>query len=138
MAAMLCSMLSLALMLPQLPRVTRAPTAQQHVAMSLVLTEENVLAVLADCEAELGTMFGTSAANRGVGITGAVEFVELDGPSVVVRFTGRFWHARADVLARIENYVLERIPEAVSVDIEDVAQLDDADPVEGPSNIDDL
>lgn len=34
------------------------------------LTEENVQAVLAACRQEIGTMFGYSAENRGVGITG--------------------------------------------------------------------
>ena len=31
----------------------------------------------------------------------------------------------ADVLSRVENYVLTRIPEAIEVQIEDPAQLDD-------------
>ena len=55
----------------------------------------------------------------------AVEFVELDGPSVIVRLTGRFWHKRADVVERVESYILERIPECVSVEIDDPASLDD-------------
>jgi hypothetical protein len=55
----------------------------------------------------------------------AVEFVELDGPSVIVKLTGRFWHKRADVVERVESYILERIPECVSVEIDDPASLDD-------------
>lgn len=97
--------------------------------MRLVLTEENCLAVLSDCEKELGTLFGTNDQSRKVGITGRLEFVELDGPIVVVRLSGRFWHKRSDVLMRVSSYVLERIPEAVDVGIEDEAQLDDAAPV---------
>ena len=31
----------------------------------------------------------------------------------------------ADVLSRVENYVLTRVPEAIEVQIEDPAQLDD-------------
>ena len=32
------------------------------------------------------------------GITGAVELAALDGPFVVLRFTGRFWHRRTTVM----------------------------------------
>ena len=45
-----------------------------------ILTEENAIAVLDECMADLGTMFGTNADSARVGITGMVEFVELDGP----------------------------------------------------------
>ena len=99
---------------------------------SLILTEENAVAVLDNCQKELATVFGNNPESLRVGITGGVEFVELDGPTMVVRFTGRFWHARVTVLDRIEAYVLARIPECIGVDIEDDSQLDDADP-EAPS-----
>ena len=36
----------------------------------LVLTEENVEAVLAECQVELGTLFGSNEQSRKVGITG--------------------------------------------------------------------
>lgn len=36
------------------------------------------------CREEIGTLFGYSAENRGVGITGGVDFVEMDGPVVVL------------------------------------------------------
>ena len=94
------------------------------------MTEENAVAVLDECMADLGTMFGTNADSARVGITGVVEFVELDGPTVVVRLKGRFWHERARVVERVSSYVLERIPECVDVVIEDAEQLDDADPDE--------
>ena len=89
----------------------------------LFLSEENVEAVLADARAELGTMFGTTDENRAVGITGGVEFVELDGPSVVIALTGRFWHARPTVVARVANFLRARIPEVVDVVVSDPAML---------------
>ena len=51
--------------------------------------------------------------------------MELDGPSVIVRLTGRFWHKRSTVVERVESYVLERIPECISVEIDDPASLND-------------
>jgi hypothetical protein len=36
--------------------------------------------------------------------------VELDGPFVKLRLTGRFWHERSMVLARVANYLRKRIP----------------------------
>ena len=95
-----------------------------------ILTEENAIAVLDECMADLGTMFGSDPQSAKVGITGLVEFVELDGPILVVRLTGRFWHQRSRVVERVSSYVLERIPECVDVEVEDAAQLDDADPDE--------
>eukprot|EP00752_Nemacystus_decipiens_P014769 g13148.t1 len=98
---------------------------------TLILTEENVVSVLAEAKKELGTLFGNNAENTAVGITGDCEFVCLDGPSVVVRLTGRFWHEKSTVLARVGSFVQSRIPECVDVEIEDPTQLEDADP-QGP------
>ena len=42
------------------------------------------MGVLSACREEIGTLFGYSAENRGVGITGGVDFVEMDGPVVVL------------------------------------------------------
>lgn len=50
----------------------------------LQLDEETVLGILSACRAEIGTLFGYTAENRGVGITGGVDFVEMDGPVVVL------------------------------------------------------
>lgn len=86
---------------------------------------DNVLGVLAACREEIGTLFGYSEENRGVGITGGVDFVELDGPSVILRLKGRFWHQRPTVLKRVGAYLIGRIPEIISVDIEDDYQLTD-------------
>lgn len=91
----------------------------------LQLTEENVQGVLAACREEIGTMFGYSAENRGVGITGGVDFVDFDGPSVIVSLKGRFWHQRPTVLERVEKYIQGRIPEVVEVIVEDPWELTD-------------
>lgn len=94
----------------------------------MVLTEENVEAVLVDCRAALGTLFGYLPENRGVGITGEVDFVDLEGPTVVVKLQGRFWHPRQLVIDRIASFIQARIPECVEVIPSDPSQLDDADP----------
>lgn len=91
----------------------------------MYLSEENVCQVLDDVKAELGSVFGSSEENRSVGITGDVQFVGLDGPEVTIRFTGRFWHRRADVLARVSSYLKQRIPEVTDVNVEDPEQLQD-------------
>eukprot|EP01083_Nonionella_stella_P284076 966928_1 len=88
-------------------------------------SEENVEAVLAACREEIGTMFGYSAENRGVGITGGVDFVELDGPTVVLKLHGRFWHQRPTVLERVGKYIQGRIPEVIDWVVEDPYELTD-------------
>ncbi|XP_015574124.2 uncharacterized protein LOC8265658 [Ricinus communis] len=87
----------------------------------LDLTEENVRQVLADARVEFGQLFDTS-----VNITGQAELAELDGPFVKISLKGRFWHKRSTVLARLGNYLKQRIPEILEVDIEDEKQLDDS------------
>ena len=37
---------------------------------------------------ELGTVFGYDAKSRDVGISGAMDLVEVDGPTIVVKLTG--------------------------------------------------
>ena len=39
-----------------------------------------------------------------------MELAELDGPYVKIRLSGRFWHKRSTVLARLGNYLKQRIP----------------------------
>ncbi|WCJ24186.1 hypothetical protein M5689_006166 [Euphorbia peplus] len=87
----------------------------------LDLTEENVRQVLADARDEFSHLFDTS-----IGMTGQAEFSELDGPFVKISLKGRFWHERSLVLARLGNYLKQRIPEILEVDIEDEKQLDDS------------
>ena len=88
----------------------------------LDLSEENVVQALEDARRELGTLF-----DEEMGMTGRIELVDLDGPMAVVRMSGRFWHKRADVLARVSAYVKSRVPELFEMDIEDPAQLDDSE-----------
>ena len=110
----------------------RCGARTRPILLELVLTEENVQAVLDEAERDLGTMFGSNPESAAVGITGRADLVELDGPTVVIRLSGRFWHARARVLERLEAFVLERIPECIGVEIEDPSQLEDAlDPATG-------
>ncbi|KAK1747709.1 hypothetical protein QTG54_001672 [Skeletonema marinoi] len=99
------------------------------VGSQLELSEENVQGVLAACRQEIGTMFGYQAENRGVGITGGVDYVDLDGPTEVSvypsrgSFEGRFWHQRPTVLTRVGAYLMGRIPEIVDVVVEDEYEL---------------
>ncbi|XP_044487692.1 uncharacterized protein LOC123212581 [Mangifera indica] len=87
----------------------------------LDLTEDNVRLVMAEARVELAQLFDTS-----VGITGVAELAELDGPFVKISLRGRFWHQRSTVVARLGNYLKQRIPEILEVDIEDEKQLDDS------------
>ncbi|KAL1562844.1 hypothetical protein AAHA92_05374 [Salvia divinorum] len=103
-------------------RNPRLPTAAISASSApLDLTEDNIEQVLIDAKTELGQLFDTS-----VNITGKVELAELDGPYVKIRLSGRFWHKRSTVLARLGNYLKQRIPEILEVDIEDEKQLDDS------------
>lgn len=52
-----------------------------------------------------------------------MDYVELDGPVVVLRLKGRFWHERTTVLNRVSNYIQQRIPEIIDVIVEDEWQL---------------
>ena len=93
----------------------------------LFLSEENAISVIEDCMKELGTIFGNTQENQDVGITGLIEFVELDGPNMVIRFTGRFWHDKKMVLARVTNYIKTRIPECLDIILENPEQLEEDD-----------
>lgn len=59
-----------------------------------------------------------------VGITGEVDFVDLDGVSIIVDLKGRFWHDRKMVLARVEKAIQKRIPECFEVRVRDPRQLE--------------
>ncbi|KAK7378842.1 hypothetical protein VNO80_04290 [Phaseolus coccineus] len=102
-------------------RMLKPLSAALPVPPPVDLTENNVKQVLEDARQELGQIFDTS-----VGMTGVVELADLDGPFVKLSLRGRFWHKRSMVLARIANYLKQRIPEILEVDIEDEKQLDDS------------
>ncbi|KAL6986400.1 hypothetical protein U1Q18_019765 [Sarracenia purpurea var. burkii] len=92
-----------------------------YIPVKLDLTEDNVKQVLVDARLEFGQIFDAS-----VGITGVAELAELDGPFVKISLKGRFWHKRSTVLDRLANYLKQRIPEILEIDIEDEKQLDDS------------
>ncbi|XP_047173741.1 uncharacterized protein LOC124841506 [Vigna umbellata] len=102
-------------------RILKPLSAALPVPPPLDLTEDNVRQALEDARQELGQIFDTS-----VGMTGVVELADLDGPFVKLSLRGRFWHKRSTVIARIANYLKQRIPEILEVDIEDEKQLDDS------------
>lgn len=118
--------------LRSLPQRTQPQHCTNHVVKCalepLVLSEDTVQLALTEVEDKLGSVFGNSVENRNVGITGRVELASLDGPIVVLRLRGRFWHKRTDVFARVSAYLQERIPEICDLEIEDPEQLNDADP----------
>ena len=64
----------------QAPEIDDPPTDPIFVpaGSQLELDEETVLGVLQAAREELGTLFGYSAENRGVAITGGVDFVEME------------------------------------------------------------
>jgi len=91
------------------------------------LCEENAELVIQEVRDELGTIFGYDKGSREVGITGEIELVEIDGPTVIVALNGRFWHATDTVMMRVSSYVMQRIPEVIDVvlSIEDSTIQDD-------------
>lgn len=57
--------------------------------------------VLQQARENLSGVFGYTDESRQVGITGSVELGEVEGGCVVLRFAGRFWHRRSDVVSSI-------------------------------------
>ena len=85
------------------------------------LCEENAILVIEEVRNELGTIFGYDQGSKNVGITGAIELVEVDGPSIIVSLSGRFWHATDTVMLRVESFIKQRIPEVISVTLDEAA-----------------
>ena len=84
----------------------------------LELCEENAAIVIEEVRRELGTIFGYDAGSKSAGITGEIELVEVDGPTLVVKLSGRFWHATDTVMMRVESFVKQRIPEVIEVKLD--------------------
>mmetsp|Transcript_4319 Transcript_4319/g.6057 ORF Transcript_4319/g.6057 Transcript_4319/m.6057 type:complete len:126 (+) Transcript_4319:197-574(+) len=81
----------------------------------LELCDENAAIVMDELRQELGTIFGYDAQSKNVGITGEIDLVEVDGPTIIVSLKGRFWHATDTVMLRVESFIKNRIPEVLEV-----------------------
>lgn len=55
-----------------------------YLGVTYTYDEESIKHILDLCRITLETLFGYSVENRGVGITGSVEYVGLEGPVVVI------------------------------------------------------
>ncbi|KAF8694807.1 hypothetical protein HU200_008732 [Digitaria exilis] len=110
-------------------RRSRPSRAAAAITASLDLTEDNVRLALDEAKSEAKLIcdceFSFTLMVRWVA-AGQVDLAELDGPFVKLRLKGKFWHTRATVVARIGNYLKNRIPEILEVEIEDEKQLDDS------------
>jgi hypothetical protein len=87
----------------------------------LELSEEALEQALLDVRSELSQLF-----DERVGMTGTVALACLDGPFCTLRFSGRFWHPRKMVLARVGAVLQRRFPDLASVEVEHETQLDDS------------
>jgi len=81
----------------------------------LELCDENAVIVMDEVRKELGTIFGYDKGSQAVGITGKIELVEIDGPTIYVSLSGRFWHATDTVMMRVSSFIKNRIPEVIDV-----------------------
>ena len=97
-----------------------APPIGGRPPRSTSATEENALSVL-EAPAEPQTALGGSPEFRRRAPPAASSWPSWRAD----RGGGHHAQLASDVIARIEAYVLERIPECVGVEIEDEAQLDD-------------
>jgi hypothetical protein len=97
------------------------------VAPVMPLDEDNVKSCLEDfIESDYGkTMFGRHDTPASYGITGDLEFVELQGPEVILRLEGMFWHRRDTVLGRAAMWLNACMPEITEVRVEDEEELKD-------------
>ena len=70
-------------------------------------------------------MFGKHDLPASYGITGSLSLVELEGPEVVLKLDGNFWHRRDTVLGRCAMWLNARMPEIVEVRVADLDDLKD-------------
>ncbi len=54
----------------------------------LELSDESANQVIEEIKSELGTLFGYDDGSKAVGITGEIELIEVDGPTIVVSLKG--------------------------------------------------
>mmetsp|Transcript_20301 Transcript_20301/g.68120 ORF Transcript_20301/g.68120 Transcript_20301/m.68120 type:complete len:142 (+) Transcript_20301:39-464(+) len=97
------------------PRPVRMNEGNLYGREPLVLTWDNVERVVEEAQTELGTIFGSSQENQDIGLTGALELVDIEGPTVIVSLSGTFWHSLDRVQPRVDNYIRTRIPECADV-----------------------
>jgi hypothetical protein len=95
--------------------------------LPLELCDENAEQVMNEVRSELGTIFGYDPASQAVGISGKIELIEIDGPTIKVALNGRFWHATDTVMLRVKSFIQNRIPEVIDVilDIDKSNIIDD-------------
>jgi hypothetical protein len=95
--------------------------------LPLELCDESAEQVINEVRSELGTIFGYDPASQNVGITGKIELVEIDGPTIKVALNGRFWHATDTVMLRVKSFIQNRIPEVIDVilDMDQSSIIDD-------------
>ena len=95
------------------------------------LDEENVREALDELvNSDFGqTMFGQNDQAASAGITGMCDFVEIQGPEVILRLSGAFWHRRETVLGRAAMYLNAKMPEIVDVNVADPTELEDSEDI---------
>ena len=94
---------------------------------TMPLEEESVLQCLDEfVQSDYGQqMFGCHDLPASYGITGSIAYVEIDGPTVVLKLGGAFWHRRQTVLGRAAMWLHARMPEIVEVNVADPTELED-------------
>lgn len=98
---------------------------------TLPLNQKNVMECLQEfIESNDGKqMFGCHSLPASYGITGSLEFVEVEGPEVILTLQGAFWHKRSTVLGRAAVWLNARMPEIAHVNVEDATELEDFESV---------
>lgn len=98
---------------------------------TLPLDEDNVRTCLEEfIESDYGKqMFGCHEVPASYGITGSIEFVEIEGPTVILTLDGEFWHRRGTVLGRAAVWLNARMPEITEVKVADAAELEDLEEI---------
>lgn len=97
------------------------------IAPIMPLDEVNVRDCLHDfIESDYGNqMFGCHEWPASFGITGELEFVDIEGPEVILSLSGAFWHRRETVLGRAAMWLNACMPEINEVSVENMEELKD-------------